>query len=275
MGSVFLLSAAIVSTILQIAAAAAAGEPPPLAVTASPGKPTDVVVTGTRPREEERTETGSRLKKAEPLADFRGFVSQVATSTGVAGMTPQSGMDPFAGPTLNRTVKVCRSSDKRLSRAATCELAKAKVAIEKNDLTAAHLRLDRVLEGSTSNGADRFFAHRFKYEIARRSANSEQQFEALSGMVATGLFSGQDQILALKTLASIAVRAGHYAVATDLLERVVREAPNEAKAHANLGVLYANRGAHDLAKLRLVEAVRLTKQAKLEVPAEWTAYLKN
>lgn len=238
-----------------------------------PAQPSDIVITGERAKPEQAVATGSRLKPAEPLVDYRGFVSSVATSTGVAGLTPQSGMDPSAGPTITRTVRSCRSSDKRLSQAAICELAKAKVAIAKDDLITAKQRLHRVLEGQASNDADRFVAQRFQYEIALKEADKEQQFEALSGMVASNLLPHTDQIRALKTLASLALETGDNAAAIDLLERVVRAAPSEIKAYANLSALYAGAGSQDLAKARLLEAVRLTKQANLQVPQDWTAYL--
>lgn len=234
-----------------------------------------IVITGQRPKEKAAIATGSRLRETEPLADYRGFVSQVATSTGVAGLTPQSGMDPFAGPTVRRTVKLCLSSDKRLSQRAICDLAKAKTAIAANDLALAKQRLHQLLEGTTANGADRFVAHRFLYDIALREADERDQFDALAGMVESGLLSDADRILALKTQAALAMRAGNDGAAIGLLERVVHEAPGERKAQANLGVLYAKAGLHDRARARLAEAVRLSQQANAAVPAEWTAYLQR
>jgi hypothetical protein len=256
-------------------AVAVAGQQSSPAAAPVHAQPSEIVVTGKQAKQEEVVATGSRLKPAEPLVDYRGFVSQVATSTGVAGLTPQSGMDPFAGPTITRTVRSCRSSDKRLSQAAVCELAKAKAAIAKDDLTSAKQRLRRVLEGQVSNNADRFIAQRFQYELALKEADKEQQFEALSGMVQSNLLPQTDQVRALKTLASLALQDGENAVAISLLERVIRTAPSETKAYANLGALYAGAGAHDLAKARLLEAVRLTKLANLQVPQEWTAYLRG
>ena len=233
------------------------------------------MVEGSKRREEEKLATGSRLKPADPLIDYRGFVSQIASSTGVAGLTPQSGMDPFAGPTRSRTIRTCRSSDKRLSWNAICELAKAREAITKNDYDGAQARLNKVLASSTSNQADRFFAYRFKYEIALARQQPRQASKALFGMIETDLLLPRDRVLALKTLAQSALGEDDKNAAIAWLERAVKEAPNDVKAQANLGVLYSQTGDHDRARPRIAEAIRLSRQAGLAVPDEWTAYLRN
>lgn len=274
MSGLLLVGAMSAALLVLVAEPARAQVASPASDKASP-EADPIVITGHRSKDEEAIATGSRLRKAEPLADYRGFVSQVASSTGVAGLTPQSGMDPFAGPTVRRTVKLCRSTDKRLSQSAICELAKARTAIAANDLPRAKQRLDHLLGGATANGADRFHAQRFRYEIALREADEQGQFDALAGMVESGLLSDADRILALKTQAALAIKAGKDRAAIWLLERVVREEPGERKAQANLGVLYAKAGLHDRATAHLAEAVRLTQQANAAVPAEWTAYLQR
>ncbi len=112
-----------------------------------------------------RAVLGSRLPRViEP--DPRGFVSQVASETGVAGLTPQSGMDPFAGGTRKVTVKTCKGSDSRMTLVALCDLALAQKGILDRDFGLARGAIDRVLTDPKSGQADKFFAHRFAFQIA-------------------------------------------------------------------------------------------------------------
>src|SRR5215217_4668963 len=92
----------------------AQGAAPP----AAPPSPTDeITVVGARP---ERAETsiplGSRIAR-EPLPTFNAVAS-----TNVAGLTPGSGMDPFAGGTRFVSETICRSDNPRLSADAACRL---------------------------------------------------------------------------------------------------------------------------------------------------------
>ncbi|MDP9414385.1 MAG: bacterial transcriptional activator domain-containing protein [Pseudomonadota bacterium] len=219
-----------------------------------------------------RAVLGSRLPRLiEP--DPRGFVSQVASETGVAGLTPQSGMDPFAGGTRKVTVKTCKASDSRITLVALCDLALAQKGILDRDFDLARGAIDRVLTDPKSGQADKFFAHRFAFQIATLESDSKDQSDALAGMLASGLLSFEDRILARKTLASMAIARGDDAAAITELERLLAEAPNEAKAQANLSVLYARGGRHDRARPRIKTAVRLTAAAGQPVPKSWSDYL--
>ncbi len=232
---------------------------------------TDIVVTGKKV--EKREILGSRVpRKVEP--DPRGFVSQIASNTGVAGLTPGSGMDPFTGATRTVTVTNCKASDPRIALAAACDLALAQKLIQAGDLGAARGAIFRALENPKSGPADKFFAHRFSYQIAMIENDSQDRTDALNGMLETGLLSPPDRVLARKTLASLAMARGDGAAAISELERVVAEAPNEATGQANLGVLYAQAGLHARARTHIEIAVRLTSAAAETVPQSWIDYLK-
>ncbi len=215
---------------------------------------------------------GSRLPRViEP--DPRGFVPQVASDTGIGGLTPQSGMDPFAGGTRKVNVKTCKSSDSRMTEVALCDLALAQKAIGEGDFGSARGAVDRVLTNPSSADADKFFAHRFAFEIATLESDSKDQSDALAGMLASGLLAPEDQILARKTIASLAIARGDDVAAISELERLLAEAPNDATAQANLGVLYARGDRHDQALPRIETAVRLTAAAGQPVPKSWSDYL--
>lgn len=232
----------------------------------------EITVTGKQA--EERTVSGSRVpRKVEP--DPRGFVSQIASDTGVAGLVPQSGMDPFAGGTRKITAKNCKSSDSRMTIVALCDLALAQKGILEGDIGSARAAIDRVLSHSKSGAADRFFAHRFSFQIATIENDAQDRSDALKGMLESGLLSQGDRVLARKTLASIAIARGDDPAAISELEQLVAEAPNEANAQANLGALYARAGLHDRARARIKTAVRLTAATGRSVPKSWSDYLKG
>ena len=231
----------------------------------------EIIVTGTKLKR--RVVVGSRLSRpVEP--DPRGFVSQIASDTGVAGMTPGSGMDPFAGGTRSISTKSCKGSDARISQAVLCDLAHAQKAIAQGDLDRAGDAIERALSNAQSP-ADKFFAHRFAYQLATLQNDAGGRQDALRGMLASGSMSAEDRILAHKTLASYAIQEGDSAEAIEHLELVVLLAPGEVKAQANLGVLYHRAGQHERARERIATAVQLTSATGQKAPAEWLDYLSR
>lgn len=239
---------------------------------AAPSPADPIVVTGTPVEKERRPVLGSRVPR-EREADPRGFVPQIASDTGFAGLTPGSGMDPFAGGENKVKVKSCKGSDRRMTAVALCVLALAQKRIVEGDLTAARSAIDRVLGNPNSSPADKFFAHRFSFQIASLENDDRDRSDALLGMLETGLLSAEDRVLARKTLASMALARGDQAAAIAQLERLVAEAPGEARAQANLAVLYAKSGLHDRARPHLQEAARLTAASGQSVPKSWIDYL--
>ena len=241
-----------------------------------PADPPEETITVTGQREEkQRPLTGSRLKPAPPLVDFRGTVSQIASDTGVAGFTPQSGMDPFAGGTRTVTFKTCKSSDARISRSAMCELAAAQAALSKNLYPAAIAAIDRVLSSPDSTPVDRFYAHRFGYQIASAEGDRLGRVEALRGMLASGLLPPDERLSARKSLVAIALASGDDRQAIAELELLTSEAPSEAQSQANLAALYDRSGFQGKARTRMESAVNIMRARKQDVPGAWLSYLSR
>jgi len=184
-------------------------------------------------------------------------------------------MDPFAGGTRKVIVKSCKSSDARITIAALCDLALAQKRILEGNLTSARSAIDRVLINPKSAQADKFFAHRFAFQIAVKENDLEGRREALEGMLGSGLLSAQDRASARKTLASMALARGDKTTAISELERLLTETPNDAKAQGNLGALYANARSHDRARPHIEKAVQLTAALGQVVPRSWTDYLSR
>lgn len=242
---------------------------------AAPPPPTDeIVVTGTRAAGEEtqRAPLGSRIGRRKEV-DPRGFVSQIASDTGVAGLSPTSGLDPFTGGARKITVKSCKADDARLSLAALCDLAAIQRKIEEGDDAGALVAIHRLGERGDVTPLDRFFAHRFHYQIAQAARDDTGRRDAIEAMLETGAMARPDELAARRTLAAMALARGDDDAAIVELERVTAIAPADVRSHANLGALYARNGMPGKARERMADAVKLTAAAGQPVPDAWRDYL--
>lgn len=233
----------------------------------------EIVVTGTRQNKDaEQAPLGSRITRAkEP--DPRGFVSQIASDTGPAGMVPGSGMDPFAGGTRNVTVKTCKASDTRLSLAARCDLAAIQRKMKAGDQAGALAAIHRLSERADVTALDRFFARRFQYQIAEGANDQAGRREAIEAMLETGVMARADQRAARRTLVAMALRRGDDKAAIAELERLVLAVPDDSASQANLAALYARYGRHDDARAHMALAVAAVRARAGDVPQGWTDYL--
>lgn len=235
------------------------------------GAPEEVVIQGKA--QERKPPLGSRIARpAEP--DYRGFVSQIASDTGVAGLGPGSGMDPFAGPTRKLKIRTCKAGEGRTGTIA-CHLAKAKGALDAGRAADALPWTDKVIADPTSTAEDRHDALLLNYQTATIGGDAEGRRDALRGLLTTGLLAPEQRRGARQALAVLALGAGDRDEAVLHYSELVREAPDNARAQGNLGVLYAQAGAHGLARTHLGEAVRLAELSGQAVPEGWRDYLAN
>lgn len=250
---------------LILAVQAVSPVPPPAA------PPEEVIVEGAVRKK--RAPLGSRV--ARPVeSDHRGFVSQIASDTGVAGLTPGSGMDPFAGPTRKLEIRSCKAGEGRTGTSA-CSLAKAKTALDAGRTADALPWTDKVIADPSATGADRHDAWLLNYQAATIAKDAEGRRDALRGLLTTGLLTRDQHVGALQALAVLALGAGDRDEAVRRYAELVRAAPDNARARGNLGVLYAQTGVHDLARTHLGEAVRLTAASGQPVPQAWRDYLAS
>lgn len=210
---------------------------------------------------------GSRIRRPREESGNR----QIA-STNVAGLTPGSGMDPFAGPTKRITVKECRA-DWPFSKATLCSLAEADNAIANGDHARARGLLFRIEEAPALSPAERLAAAQLAYRIAEIEEDALAREDALERMIASGAMSTSERLAGLRSLIALALKRGNEAAATSWLERLLADAPDDAQSLANLAALHARRGDHGRARSLMASAVE-TKRAKGEsAPLSWTNYL--
>ena len=165
---------------------------------------TGIVITGER---EPEVVVGSRIPRR--LGEDPGATGgQIATRTGVAGLVPQSGMDPFAGGTRRIIKRSCRADVDGLSQFAMCGLARAQEALAKEDAAGARAEVQALLADPGLTATERFFVQRLAWQLADSARDRTARTAALAGMVDTRLMRPEDERLALKSLASAALASG-------------------------------------------------------------------
>ena len=234
--------------------------------------PDEIVVTGTREAEEKTQPLGSRIAR-EKQAD--GFVSQIRSETGVAGFTPGSGMDPFAGGTRKLLVKSCKSEGANLSRPAACALAAVQRSMAERDFAAARAGLDRFFAVAQLTDEDRYVASRFAFSLAEAEGDPRDRQRALEIMLSTATMPEAERAPALRTLAALALKLGDDEAAIAALNLVTVLEPFDPRSQANLAALYERKGRSKEARERMATAVALVQRSGAAVPKAWSDYLQQ
>lgn len=230
-----------------------------------------IVVTGDRTVSQP---LGSRIARSQG-EDPGANGGQIASRTSMAGLTPQSGMDPFAGGTKRITKRTCRSDVAGMSQHALCALGSAGAALARGDRLAARADVQQVLDDPASTDSDRFFAYRLAWQIAEGSGDDVARTDALRGLVETGLLAPSEQVPALKSLAAAALASGDRATAIARLESLLALVPDQAIARGNLGVLYQQDGRIEEARALMVVAVQTLVAHGEEVPEGWAQFARR
>ena len=240
----------------------------PTTLPADSDEPAPVVITGERVPP--TVVVGSRI--ARRLGEDPGANGgQIATNTSMAGLVPQSGMDPFAGGTRRIIKRSCRADVPGLSTFATCALARANEAVAKGDGAAASAEVERLLADEGLSPIDRFFAWRLAWQLADGDGDGAGRTRALTGLYDTGLMRPADAAPALKSLAAAAMAAGDRPAARALFTQLLALAPDEAVARGNLAVLTRQDGEVDAARALMARAVADLVAAGRDVPDGWRA----
>ncbi|HZF95282.1 MAG TPA: hypothetical protein VEZ20_10485 [Allosphingosinicella sp.] len=253
------------SAVLAVPPARAQGaEPPPEApVAADP----DIEVTGARPdRPDVPPATGSRIAR-EPLLTF-GTIA----STGVAGLTPGSGMDPFAGGTRMVSETLCRSDNARLSSGAACRLFPIQQRMTAGDLEGARNALDRFESDATASDEEKYVAAALRYQIAAAAGVPLDREDALRAMLATAAMPAAARAPALRTLVSLALRRGDRAAAAGSLAELLALVPEDTRSLVNLAALRAEAGERAEAAALIGRAIEILRARGEPVPAEWLSF---
>jgi hypothetical protein len=227
-----------------------------------------IVVTG---RQEEKREVlvGSRIAR-KPI--FEG--GSVATSTGVNGLTPQSGMDPSGRYTRAIRETSCEASDERISEDVACTLFAAKGAMENEDWLLVRGLLVPVARNTGLSGVERRAASDYLYFSAQSSGDLKSQIEALEVLVNTQTLSDVESGKAFRSLSSLSIKAGDEGSARKYLLDAIRFDPDHYMALSNLTILQRNSG-DDSASDTMEEAIASAEREGKEVPEAWRSFVSN
>jgi hypothetical protein len=258
------------SALFAAAAARAQSDAPATAEAEDQGAPA-ITVTGTAPERALTTSTGSRIGRRDDPAPFR----TVATGTGVAGLTPGSGMDPFAGGTRTITERACRSDDPRIPAAAACRLLPIQQLLASGAFEEARSALDRFASAETATDDERYVAATLQYRIAVATGEPLDREDALRAMLATAAMPAAERPAALRSLISMAIARGDDAGTEALLEQLLLLAPDDARNLANLASLRARAGRQAEAARLIGRAIEIARRRGEPVPAEWLGFASS
>lgn len=249
-----------------------------------------IVVTGTRikrgpkPIAEEPYSTTERVPLGSRIArkpSGRRVFNTVATDSGLAGLVGASNGGSFdatgtmGAPIRKRLVKECRADQDEVSEAVACALFDVKKKLDAGQIEAADAELRKLMQSTTLSGLERYYGAHYAYRVAAARADDSGREAALKAMLGTGHMPAAERLGALRTLVAMALMRGDDGAAIGQLETLVRTVPNDAQSLANLAALYAARGAHGEARVKLAAAVGITRANGRPVPQSWIDYLSQ
>ncbi len=227
-----------------------------------------ITVTGAREAPTRTDATGSRIARND---EGIGFLN-VATRTGVAGLVPGSGMDPFAGGTRFLREVFCRADDPRLSPDAACRLHAVQQLLAAGAHDEARAAIDRFLASEAAADEERYIAAGLWYRLGELTGDPLDREDALLAMLRTAAMPGQERAAALRTLAALALRRDQRLEAAGYFEQVLPLAPDDARSRVNLASLYAGSGRAGDAMELVEEAIAIVRARGEPVPDEWLAF---
>lgn len=229
-------------------------------------KQAEIVVTGERADSEidpanlqPKVFVGSRIPRRSMQNN-----PNIASATSLGGLTPTSGMDPFAGDTTLRW-KSCQIEGYSLGDHA-CALGKAQKAIDAGEWESAQALAAGLASRQDLSIDGQYLAQRMLYSVAVATSDAAGQRTSLEGMVATGVMPAAEELAALRTLASKAMRRGDPQDAILKYKEIAILDGNDHRSRINLGALLQQVGTVDEGRVHLRDAIEIMKRNGEVVP---------
>ncbi len=229
-----------------------------------------IIVERDRDDEPDRVILGSRIPRSSIYTN-----GNIATSTGIAGLTPGAGLEPFHGSnrTRKRITTSCVSDDEAISERAACLLLEAQSALAENDLIAAG-DIYRFLVGNAEfSPSERLAGGTGLYALAKLTDDSLLREEALIRMIDGDVLPADRQATARRSLAQMALDRGENVLAIERLEQHLALSPDDANSYANLAILRRSEGLED-AEAAMASAISISEEAGEPVPAGWADFVR-
>lgn len=224
-----------------------------------------IVVTGSK--QTRQVLAGSRLPRAPVVVN-----GQVATSTGVMGLVPQSGMDPFAGATRTRRTTSCVSELAAIRKEAACLVADADKYLAAGDYVPGLGLLRRITFEDGFNPQERLAASQRIYAIGVNLQDEMLRKSALLDLLETGLLSRSDTIAAHRSVLAIELNNQEYELAVERLQNILMITADNAQDWANLAVL--QKQLNDPAsRSSMSKAIELRQASGRPVDGSWKSFV--
>lgn len=224
-----------------------------------------IVVERDRDQEAARPLLGSRIPREQRVSD-----TNIATSTGIAGLTPGSGYQAFGG--LNRVSKkitsTCVSDHADIGVRAACLLLEGQSAMEAADFIGAADIFRYLLGSGEFDPAERLEGGRRLMAIATATEDVALREEALIRLLQSDLLDAAQRGGVRRNLVDLALRRDATDLAFMRLEEHVAIVPDDALALANLAVLRRNHGREG-AETAMQQAIAVREAAGGTVPQGW------
>nr|WP_298928308.1 esterase-like activity of phytase family protein [uncultured Erythrobacter sp.] len=226
---------------------------------------TPIIVEGDTDKPEIRAQLGSRIAKEPLFTDL-----SVASSTGIAGLTPGSGLQPLHGANAIRkkVTSTCVSDNEEVGARASCLLIKAREAGAKDDQL-LEADIYRYLASSEEFGAqERLTGGTELYNLGERSGNELLREEALIRLLDAEVLEEARRPDARRTLVDMAIARGDNALAIERLSQHAAMPDPDAQSLANLAILKREAGQSDAAPY-MTRAIAARQAEGGEVPQGW------
>ncbi|WP_156318295.1 tetratricopeptide repeat protein [Porphyrobacter sp. AAP60] len=228
---------------------------------------TPIIVEGRRDDPPPRAQTGSRIP-SQPL--FKDL--SVSTSTGVAGLTPGSGMTPDGDRVHKRTTRSCSSSSKDVGKQASCLLLQAQAARLQNEIPEATDIYRFLVSSEQFNPAERLAGGTELHNLAKSTGNETLREEALIRLLDSKVLDEVQQASARRTLVDLALQRGDKPLAVERLEQHVADEDADAQSVANLAILRRESGASGATAL-MRRAIDSITAIGGDVPQGWLDFV--
>ncbi len=227
----------------------------------------EIVVEGER--SEDPMDAGNRLPKVILGSRIPRQSSQnnpyIASATSLGGLTPGSGMDPFANDRTLRW-KSCKVDGYSVGAAHACMFGKAQKAIEAQQWGAAQAIAADLAAQQDISVDGQYLAQRMLYTVAAATGDQAARRRSLSKMVTTGLMPAADERAALRTLAAMAITAGDTADAIGKYRDLTILDSDDYQSRVNLGSLLQQNGDVEESKVHFLAAIQILERNGQPVP---------
>lgn len=224
-----------------------------------------IVVTGSK--QTRQVLIGSRLPRDPVVVE-----GQIATNTGVMGLVPQSGMDPFAGATRTKRTITCVSELAEIRKQAACLVADADKYMASGDNVTALGLLQRITFEGGFNPQEHLAASQRIYAIGFELQDEMLRKSALVDLLETGLLSQSDTIAAHRSLLAIALKNQETELAVDRLQNILRITADNAQDWANLAVLQKELD-NPASRSSMIKAIELRQASGRPVESSWKSFV--